>query len=89
MKNVMKKLLKDENGMTMLEIIIGSTVLGGAALLVGYSLTAGFRGKTGDFVGDLENIQAISDEIDDTATYGYTVDTTNSNTGMAIEATGN
>ena len=88
MKHVIKKLWNDENGMTTMEIIIGSTLLGGAALLVGYGMTAGFRGKTGDVVGDLESVQAINDTIDDGSLYTFTNASTGE-TGMATDATGN
>ena len=90
MKGIIKRLWNDENGMTTMEIIIGSTLLGGAALLVGYGMTAGFRGKTGDFVGDLEDIQAMDDEIKDGSGYGYAASSSVTGaTGMLTDVDGN
>ncbi|KJS10684.1 MAG: hypothetical protein VR67_17545 [Peptococcaceae bacterium BRH_c8a] len=88
MKNTVKKLWNDENGLTTMEIIIGTVLLGGAATLVGFALTSGFSGKTGDFVGDLEDLTAINDAIDDGSAYTYTSGTTGA-TGIMTDATGN
>ena len=88
MKNILKKLWKDESGLTTLEIIVGSILLGGAATLVGYAMTTGFSGKTGDFVGDLESLKAINDTVDKNSAYTYTSAGTGA-TGMMTDATGN
>ncbi len=87
MKNILKKLWKDEGGLTTLEIIIGAILLGGAAILVGYAMTSGFRGKTGDFVGDLESLKAMDDVIDKNSAYTYSSGGTG-DTGMMTDATG-
>lgn len=46
---------RDERGLSTIETIIGVLILGGAAAMVGYGLSAGYRGLAGSIVRTIES----------------------------------
>jgi Flp pilus assembly pilin Flp len=55
MKKLISKLIYDEKGITVVEVIILAIILAGAASLVGYAMTAGSRGLAGKTMQVIEN----------------------------------
>lgn len=68
----LRSILFDERGaVTTVEIIGYSVLIGGAVALIGFGLTALSRGKLGDITGDIKDIKAMDDLVDENSGYGY------------------
>ena len=85
--NSLREFIKDEKGAVLTVETVGYTILiGGIAALAGFAYTGLARGKISDFVGDIQDLKAISDPIDPDGNSGYTVTSNGeSRTGIMTE----
>lgn len=88
MQAAFQALWRDERGAITTVEAIGYTVLiGGLVALVGFGLTALYRGKAGNLFNAVKETKAMSGNIDETSGYSYT-STEDTATGIQIGATG-
>lgn len=88
MLKALKEFYRDERGIEMVQVVVYALLGAGMAALVGYGLTAMTRGKTGNIMGGMQDIKAMQGNVTDSSTYTYTA-TTDPNTGIQTDATGN